>query len=489
MAARARADVDGLKHAYEAALGDCSFAYARARDGEWAAEPPMFRDAGANVLWYRVTSSHYQDVVHPCRVLIAPRDVTLASPTKEKAYDGTPLTFGADEISVSGTGFVEGESFVYSDFAAIVDEGEAEATFAYAGAGGTRVANYAVTVLAGDTEGELLKVATNRCGFVTSVTWEVLVTPEDLEWAHDEGLLDLAFAMTARADASPERPDGLAPKDFTLAMPLGNEALYDCNGYRVYPRHYHAWSFAASQGYRLGATCASDGASEPNCPCPKTVYLSIGTSARSQYLYTGNPVSFELEGEYGFRWQTGALVGGIVYRQDGVRLDSAPVLPGDYTAEVRVIPMAAAPVLLVKRFAIVGFGVGNSSPELAAWASRKGLSSAALAGSRYVQSSFELGTTLLDGAVLRFAGFSVDESDVRFRIEAVKGDRVEVVRMSAAGAADYVRVASDLGDGFEEPLPAVGVRVDAETGEIAIPRAALGSGACLKVVVPADSGK
>ena len=43
-------------------------------------------------------------------------------------------------------------------------------------------------------------------------------------------------------------------------------------------------------------------------------------------------------------------------------------------------------------------------------------------------------------------------------------------------------------NGMEEPLPAAGIRVDAETGEIAIPRAALGSGACLRVVVPPDGG-
>lgn len=84
------------------------------------------------------------------------RPITLTSPTKAKPYDGTALTFGAQELEVTYTGgtlgdraLPDGESLVFSNFASIVDAGRVDATFEYAAGVGTKLDNYEVTVKKG----------------------------------------------------------------------------------------------------------------------------------------------------------------------------------------------------------------------------------------------------------------------------------------------------------------------------------------------------
>ena len=140
-------DTNALVKAYKAELGDCSCMYARARDGEWAAEPVTLKDVGVTSFWYKVTSANYSDVVKPCKVAIANRCVTLTSGTKQWTYDGT--AHSNMTVTVGGDGFVAGEGVTTNGFATITDVGSVPNSFSYAFRTGTLAANYAVTCVTG----------------------------------------------------------------------------------------------------------------------------------------------------------------------------------------------------------------------------------------------------------------------------------------------------------------------------------------------------
>ena len=161
----------------------------RVGDGGWATAAPEWTHAGTYEALFEVSARFYDPATGTVQVAISPRPVTLSSPTKIKPYDGTPLTFAADEIGATLTGgppgglappdgalgeraLPEGESFVYSDFASITDAGRIDATFSWLAGPGTSAADYAVTVRKGTLT-------------VSRSATEIVVTAKDGEWVFD----------------------------------------------------------------------------------------------------------------------------------------------------------------------------------------------------------------------------------------------------------------------------------------------------------------
>ncbi|MBR3922261.1 MAG: hypothetical protein IKJ45_04055, partial [Kiritimatiellae bacterium] len=111
-------------------------------------------------------------------VKMSPRAITLTAPTKEKDYDGAPLTFGADEIVASLTNggqglpaLPNGETFTLSNFASITEAGRTDATFTVAD-GTALMADYAITTVPGT-----LTVRKNAT--------EITVTAKSGSWVYD----------------------------------------------------------------------------------------------------------------------------------------------------------------------------------------------------------------------------------------------------------------------------------------------------------------
>lgn len=111
-------------------------------------------------------------------VKMSPRAITLTAPTKEKDYDGAPLTFGADEIVTSLTSggqglpaLPNGEAFTIGDFASITEAGRVDATFTVAD-GTALMADYAITTVPGT-----LTVRKNAT--------EITVTAKSGSWVYD----------------------------------------------------------------------------------------------------------------------------------------------------------------------------------------------------------------------------------------------------------------------------------------------------------------
>ena len=116
-------------------------------------------------------------------VKMPPRAVTLTAPTKEKPYDGTPLTFGAEEVEAVATGATlpgggqglpalpEGEAFTLGDFARITEAGRVDATFTVAD-GTARMADYALTIVPGTLT-------------VTRNATQITVTARGGSWTYD----------------------------------------------------------------------------------------------------------------------------------------------------------------------------------------------------------------------------------------------------------------------------------------------------------------
>ena len=134
---------------------------------------PVFTNVVSTSVWYRIVSANFASFTTNALLVIAPRPITLAAPTRSKPYDGTPLTFNAADIAVGGDGYAPGERFDYLDFARITDVGESPATFTYRDSATAKVSNYAVTVVGG------------RTLTVTKLPTEIVVTAKSGTWVYD----------------------------------------------------------------------------------------------------------------------------------------------------------------------------------------------------------------------------------------------------------------------------------------------------------------
>ncbi len=141
-------------------------------DDAWRDEPPRFAHSTNAVVRFAVEAEFYSAYTGEVVVAVSPRPVTLTTPTKAKTYDGAALTFGADEVEVGGDGFAAGESFAFSDFAAVSDAGRVPARCAYAAGADTRLSDYAVT----EAWGTLTVLASAD---------EITVTAVSATWAFD----------------------------------------------------------------------------------------------------------------------------------------------------------------------------------------------------------------------------------------------------------------------------------------------------------------
>ncbi len=122
-----------------------TFSYALTAEGPWSAEAPAWTDVTTTSVWYRISAANYADYTHEAKVTITPKALTLTSPEKTKAYDGTSLTFTASEITAEG--YVDGECLAYSGFALQTAVGSIEATFVVADSTTAKASNYAITVV------------------------------------------------------------------------------------------------------------------------------------------------------------------------------------------------------------------------------------------------------------------------------------------------------------------------------------------------------
>ena len=104
---------------------------------------------------------------------IARRPLTLMAASREKPYDGFPLSVRLGDITASGSGYADGECLDYFGFASITDVGETAATFSYRDSATAKVANYDVTVAGGQT----LKVTVGGD--------QISVTADSATWAYD----------------------------------------------------------------------------------------------------------------------------------------------------------------------------------------------------------------------------------------------------------------------------------------------------------------
>ena len=155
-------DTNGLAAAYRAAVGaGFAVSYAIGENGvlgqsatPWSAVAPVFTNAATNVVWYKVSSANYEDIVHPAKVAIVPRAITVASVGGTWTYD--TVAHGTNEVKVAlstsgqetASPFPEGEGIEVDEasFPTITDVGEKDNAFAWAFAEGTLAGNYAVTV-------------------------------------------------------------------------------------------------------------------------------------------------------------------------------------------------------------------------------------------------------------------------------------------------------------------------------------------------------
>ena len=80
-------------------------------------------------------------------LVIRPRSVVVTSASAEKDYDGSALT--ADEITVTGDGFAEGEGADYEVTGTRTLVGSSDNTFGYTLHDGTKTENYIITVVPG----------------------------------------------------------------------------------------------------------------------------------------------------------------------------------------------------------------------------------------------------------------------------------------------------------------------------------------------------
>ena len=144
-------------------------------------------EAMANTFAYAFNANtkaqNYEVTTRFGTVKMTPRAVTLTAPTKEKPYDGTPLTFGAAEVEAVATGATlpgggqglpalpEGEAFTLGDFARITEAGRVDATFTVAD-GTALMADYALTIVPGTLT-------------VTRNATEITVTAKSGSWTYD----------------------------------------------------------------------------------------------------------------------------------------------------------------------------------------------------------------------------------------------------------------------------------------------------------------
>ncbi len=161
--------------------------YGHTADDISLAEAPSFVNATNTAIWFSIVADYYNTYTGHVDVVINPRQVTFTSPTKKKTYDGTPLTFTAADIEVSGDGLIGADSFSFMNFAAITDADKVNATFEYTADEGTLASNYAVT-----TDWGTLTILASAD--------QITITAKDGEWTYSGATQTLHEYVAGNAD-------------------------------------------------------------------------------------------------------------------------------------------------------------------------------------------------------------------------------------------------------------------------------------------------
>ena len=113
----------------------------------WSKDKPSYTNAGEYTVKVKqdvTVGGKTTTLTAEATVVIAKRQVTLTSGSKEKEYDGKPLTNG--EVSVSGDGFVDGQGATYKVTGSQTVPGSSENLFTYKLNSGTNEQNYEIEV-------------------------------------------------------------------------------------------------------------------------------------------------------------------------------------------------------------------------------------------------------------------------------------------------------------------------------------------------------
>ena len=376
-------------------------------------------------------------------------------------------------------------------------------------------------ILAGDVDGEYLKITTDADGFLSTLTWEVVLSADKIRIDVLSGIPQYDYELTAFAGASEECPGGLKKTKFGLVIPLGNLALYNDTGSRKYPAHVHEWSFEEPVEGRLEAKCVSRSAGKR---CREGVALTLGDEDSSEYAYTGLPIALSVGNLGNFYLMTGALVGDVTYRQDGVALEGAPIKAGDYEAVIEILPMNADPYTFTRTFTILppeGGSYETMSVQLltrkqedlvasyddetvrtrlrslcgsnnefvlqvSSWLKAHGITQMQLKESRFLQAARALNTKLLDRCKILLGNLEKSNDSLAFSIAVKDENGVETpVETRVAVLADYIKVSSDGGRTFVSVKPE-DLEYDSQTKRVKYIRRARENTMLLKIVVPED---
>ncbi len=121
--------------------------YALGEDGDWTTNAIYATNAGTNLVHYCLSLEGYDPIVGVTNLTILPRSVTLTSASATKEYDGTALV--AERGTITGDGFVAGESVTIEYSGTQTDVGESKNTFTYFFNGKARAQNYVITKVEG----------------------------------------------------------------------------------------------------------------------------------------------------------------------------------------------------------------------------------------------------------------------------------------------------------------------------------------------------
>lgn len=258
--------------------------------------------------------------------------------------------------------------------------------------------------------------------------------------------------------------------------------------------------------------------------CREGVALTLGDEDSSEYAYTGLPIALSVGNLGNFYLMTGALVGDVTYRQDGVALEGAPIKAGDYEAVIEILPMNADPYTFTRTFTILppeGGSYETMSVQLltrkqedlvasyddetvrtrlrslcglnsefvlqvSSWLKAHGITQMQLKESRFLQAARALNTKLLDRCKILLGNLEKSNDSLAFSIAVKDENGVETpVETRVAVLADYIKVSSDGGRTFVSVKPE-DLEYDSQTKRVKYIRRARESTMLLKIVVPED---
>lgn len=191
---------DGNAHAVSAtaSVADATIEYSTDGGNTWSTTAPSATNVSESKtgILVRASKDGYKttQLNGSVSLTVTPRDVTLASASDSKAYDGTALT--NDAITISGSGFVSGQGATYDVTGSQTNAGSSSNSFTYTLNEGTKAENYKIT----KTEGTLTVTA----GDISDEDSFVVSQPADVTYNGKEQKqpVTVSFKSGGAVDAS-----------------------------------------------------------------------------------------------------------------------------------------------------------------------------------------------------------------------------------------------------------------------------------------------